>query len=312
MKSYSARLDEQIRQKRTPALVGLDPRWSLIPDTIRNGKSANFAGRAEAYREFCCELIDVVSPLVPAVKPQVAFFEQLGPDGIHALQAIMTYARKSGLIVIADAKRGDIGSTATAYAEAWIAGDDPNSAAFPSDALTINPYLGSDTLTPFVQTAVAHGAGVYVLVRTSNPGAGVFQDGRLDDGRQLFEKVADEVESLNKQHRGSDQYGPVGAVVGATWPHELKDLRHRMPCTPLLVPGYGSQGGTAADVAHAFDENGTGGLINSSRGINFAWHQPRFAQEFSPDQWRQAVEAATHAMISDLATHTPAAALRSH
>jgi orotidine-5'-phosphate decarboxylase len=308
MPGYSDRLNLRIKRLRTSALVGLDPRWDWLPDEIVRSATASggttFEIQARAFEAFSCSIIDVVASLVPAVKPQVAFFEQLGPAGMTALLNVMKYARKAGLIVIADAKRGDIGSTASAYADAWLAGESPDAAPYPADALTINAYLGKDTLQPFVDAAVSRGAGLYVLVRTSNPGAAVFQD-RASDGDKLFETVADVVQSLNNEFWPGDSYGGVGAVVGATWPQELSDLRSRMPNTPLLVPGYGSQGGIAADVAGAFAENGLGAVINSSRGINFAFRRDDLASQFGPEKWRDAIAAATHEMIADLREHTP-------
>lgn len=190
MPGYSDRLNLRIKRLRTSALVGLDPRWDWLPDEIVRSATASggttFEIQARAFEAFSCSIIDVVASLVPAVKPQVAFFEQLGPAGMTALLNVMKYARKAGLIVIADAKRGDIGSTASAYADAWLAGESPDAAPYPADALTINAYLGKDTLQPFVDAAVSRGAGLYVLVRTSNPGAAVFQD-RASDGDKLFE-----------------------------------------------------------------------------------------------------------------------------
>ncbi len=308
MSGYSDRLNLRIKQLNTSALVGLDPRYDLLPDEITAAAAAaggsKFEIQARAFEVFCCSIIDIVAPLVPAVKPQVAFFEQLGPPGMTALHSVMQYARNAGLIVVADAKRGDIGSTASAYADAWLAGESPDAAPYPADALTINAYLGKDTLQPFVDAAVDRGAGLYVLVRTSNPGAAVFQD-RETAGDKLFETVADVVQSLNQEFWPGESFGGVGAVVGATWPQELSDLRRRMPNTPLLVPGYGSQGGTAADVAGAFEDNGFGAIINSSRGINFAYRREDLAEQFAPNQWRQAIEAATHQMIADLRQHTP-------
>ena len=303
MTSYSTRLHDRINSLGTSALVGLDPRFDLLPDEIRDAAAAKhsetLAIRAAAFEQFSCEIIDIVAPLVPAVKPQVAFFEQLGPAGSTALLNVMNHARKAGLIVIADAKRGDIGSTAAAYADAWIAGEDPSAAPYPADALTVNAYLGSDTLQPFIDVSRERGGGIYVLVRTSNPGAAVFQD-RTSDDTKLFEAVADTVRDINSEHWPDDDFGSVGAVVGATWPEELNQLRSRMSNTPLLVPGYGSQGGTAADVAGAFRLDGLGALINSSRGINFAWQREPLKDEFAPEKWRDALEAATHQMIDDL------------
>ncbi|MFY9252155.1 MAG: orotidine-5'-phosphate decarboxylase [Fuerstiella sp.] len=306
MPTYSQRLNSRVQHLGTSALVGLDPRWDWLPEEITD--RANAAGgselevQARGFNYFCREIVDVVAPLVPAVKPQIAFFEQLGPYGVMAVQEVIQAARDQGLIVIADAKRGDIGSTAAAYADAWLAGEDPDAAPFAADCLTVNAYLGKDTLQPFVDACIQRNAGIYVLVRTSNPGATVFQD-RSMDGTTLFESVADVVQSLNVDNWPDDAYGNVGAVVGATWPEELNALRQRMPHTPLLVPGYGSQGGTAADVAGAFDAEKLGAVINSSRGINFAYRQDRYVAEFAPNRWREAIEAATHQMIADLREH---------
>ncbi|MCH2202377.1 MAG: orotidine-5'-phosphate decarboxylase [Fuerstiella sp.] len=299
MTAYMTRLEGRIRSLGTPALVGLDPRWNQLPAEITRGEMSPSTQRiAEGFHQFCTEIIDIVSTLVPAVKPQVAFFEQLGPAGMEALHHVMQYARSKQLIVIADAKRSDIGSTAAAYSDAWLDGTS-GKAAFPADALTVSPYLGDDTLQPFLETAAERNAGIYVLVRTSNAGAAAFQDRKTED-TTVFEAVADTIQQLNLQHRGVGQWGPVGAVVGATWPQELADLRARMPNTPFLVPGYGTQGGSSADVAAAFQYGPAGALINSSRAINFAWRRPEWKDRFGEERWRDAVLASTQQMIMDL------------
>ena len=307
MLSYATRLNAAIRRKRTPALVGLDPRFDQLPAGVVQAAAARGAAderhlAAAAFEEFCFRLIDVVAPLLPAVKPQAAFFEELGPAGCAVLARVIRRAREAGLIVICDAKRGDIGSTAEAYARGYLAGADPDAAAWAADALTVNPYLGPDTLEPFVRVAVERGAGIYVLVRTSNPGAGAFQ-GERSDPRPLYRRVADVIEELAQQTAAEDSggYGAVGAVVGATWPAELAELRQAMPHAPLLIPGYGSQGAGAADVAAAFGPDGLGALVNSSRAINFAYRSPQYSDEFSPDRWEDAAAAATRDMIADLA-----------
>ncbi len=311
--NYATRLNAAIRAKQTPALVGLDPRFEWLPDDVIKSARSRCATEREvvatAYEEFCCRVIDVVAPLVPAVKPQSAFFEELGPSGGAALATILSKARKAGLITICDAKRGDIGSTAEAYARAYLAGADPQSAPWSADALTVNPYLGRDTLDPFVHRAKECGGGIYVLVRTSNPGAGSFQDPR-SEGIRLYERVAAVVEELATAGPQDEGFGIVGAVVGATYPGELSELRAAMPHVPLLVPGYGSQGGTSADVAGAFRADGLGGLVNSSRGINFAFRKAPYAGQFAPDEWEAAIALATKEMIADLAEHTFAGQLR--
>ena len=313
MPDYSSRLNARIQQLHTPALVGIDPRWESLPLSIRTAAQSRTTNRLErdawAFECFSKQLIDIVAPLVPAVKPQVAFFEQLGVPGIAALLSVMTYARNAGLIVIADAKRGDIGSTAEAYAQAWLAGEDQDAAAFPADALTINPYLGSDTLQPFADLAHRRNAGLYVLVRTSNPGAVEFQD-RVAEGRPLFEVIAQTVQNLSESTRATNgTFGCVGAVVGATWPTQLTTLRQQMPAVPLLIPGYGAQGGTSSDTAGAFNSDGLGAVVNNSQGINFAWHRQPYSEQFGEARWQDAIAAATRDMIADLAQNTPAGKL---
>lgn len=313
MPDFPSRLNSRIVTLKTPALVGIDPRWELLPLPIRTAAESRSVNRIErdawAFEAYAKQLIDIVAPLVPAIKPQVAFFEQLGVAGFAALHSVMHYARKAGLIVIADAKRGDIGSTAEAYADAWLAGEDPAASAWPADALTVNPYLGTDSLQPFVELAHRRNAGLYVLVRTSNPGAAEFQD-RNSDGNSLFEIVAMTVQRLSEKTRVNDSvFGCVGAVVGATWPEQLLHLRKQMPAVPLLIPGYGAQGGTSSDTAGAFNPDGLGAVVNSSRGINFAWQRKPYSEQFGEARWQDAIEAATRDMIADLARNTAAGRL---
>jgi orotidine-5'-phosphate decarboxylase len=260
---------------------------------------------AHVYQTFCEQTIDVVAPLVAAVKPQMAFFEQLGPPGMTVLAQVIQYARQNELLVILDGKRNDIGSTAQAYAEAYL-GADSN---WQADALTVNPYLGDDSLAPFVNVARQRDAGVFVLVKTSNPGSKLFQDLTLD-GKTLFEHVAQHVESTARETRGMCGYGVVGAVVGATYAEQLNQLRSAMPSSWFLVPGFGAQGASAKDVAGAFDQRGLGAVINSSRDITFAYEKPKYAQRFGPSRWQEAIEAATRAMIEQMAVETPAGRLR--
>lgn len=312
MTDYVTRLHAAIAKKGTPALVGLDPRWASLPDDIRRAADDQpgneLQRRSWAYEVFCSKVIDVVAPLVPAVKPQVAFFEECGPSGMTALERVIRHARSAGLLVVADAKRGDIGTTAEAYAAAWLAGENPDVAPYAADALTVSPYLGPDTLLPFVETAKNRGAGLYILVRTSNPESGIFQE-LVADGRNVYQHVAAEVERLSEATRGGSKYGFVGAVVGATYPEELKQLRGQMPSSPLLVPGYGAQGGTAADVAESFDSDGLGALINSSRGVIFAYEKQPFRELAVAKGWEAAVEASARHFIADLRANTPASRL---
>lgn len=306
MPHFTDRLAEAVQRRGNPVCVGLDPRYDQLPAVLRTPEQPDPIDRAEAYRAFCQGIVDVVAPLVPVVKPQVAFFEQLGPPGMQALAEIVQYAAARGLLVILDAKRNDIGSTASAYADAWLGSG--RQSTFAGDAMTVSPYLGADSLEPFVQTAGERDAGVFILVKTSNPGGGWLQD-LVAAGQPVFRHVGQMVESLAEQSAGACGYGYVGAVVGATHPQQLAELRQAMPHTWFLVPGYGSQGGTAADVAAAFDDRGFGAVVNNSRGIIFAHDRPAYRDKFAPGQWQDAVRAATLAMIDDLRAGTPAGKL---
>jgi orotidine-5'-phosphate decarboxylase len=295
MNHFADRLFDAVRQKRTPLCVGLDPRYDSLPAAIRARHPSTLAGQARAYEEFCFRVIELVAPFVTIVKPQSAFFEACGPDGFDALLNVMRHARKHGLLTILDAKRNDIASTAQAYAETAFR-------VFDADAITVNPYLGRDSIEPFLQVGRPLGRGLFILVRTSNPGGGQFQD-LTSSGRTLYAHVAEAVQAWSAENPSAVGYGDVGAVVGATKPVELGDLRRLMPSVPLLVPGYGAQGGSSADTAAAFDAAGLGAVINSSRGILFP---------FKPEQtdWEAAVLRAARSAIADLEQHTPAGWLR--
>lgn len=297
MDPFIDRLAAAVKQKN-PVLVGLDPRAEQLPPGLLPCGAVNPRDVAAAYESFCRGIIDVVAPLVPAVKPQAAFFEQIGPAGMTALASVIAHATSRGLIVILDAKRGDIGSTAAAYADGLLG----RGAASPwgADAVTVNPYLGDDSLAPFVQVAGQRAGGIFVLVKTSNPGGRLFQD-RLADGQPMYRHVGDYVETLAAETASACGYGRVGAVVGATYPEQLAELRQAMPHTWFLVPGYGSQGGTADDVQGAFDPQGLGAVVSSSRGIIFAHARPEYRERFGGERWQQAAEAACLAMIDELA-----------
>jgi len=303
---FPDRLDAAVRRCQNPVLVGLDPRSEMLPEGMLPDRAdPTPAEIAAAFGEFCRGVIDVVAPLVPAVKPQAAFFEEIGPSGMAVLAETIAYATDKGLLVILDAKRNDIGSTAAAYARGMLG---PGQSVWGADAMTVSPYLGDDSLRPFVEVASQRAAGVFVLVKTSNPGGGMLQD-LIADGRPLYRHVARYVEGLAVETAGACGYGSVGAVVGATYPDQLAELRSEMPQTWFLVPGFGAQGGTAGDVAGAFDEQGTGAIVNSSRGIIFAHSQAQYADRFGSSRWQEAVEAATQAMIERLRSETPAGRL---
>jgi orotidine-5'-phosphate decarboxylase len=303
---FADRLLAACRAKGNALCVGLDPRWDLLPDEVRSRHAVgSLEAMAGAYEEFCLRVLDVVAPLVPVVKPQSAFFEACGPAGLAALQVILLRAREHGLITILDSKRNDIASTAEAYADAAFAGtpcEGLRTPVWPADAMTINPYLGRDAVEPFLSSARKVDGGIFVLVRTSNKGAGQFQD--LESaGKPLYRHVAEGVAVWSAENLGSSGYGDVGAVVGATHPGELALIRQWIPSVVFLVPGYGAQGGSAGDVAAAFRADGSGAIVNSSRGIiaSFAPHEP---------DWEEAIDQATRTAIDDLAEATPMRRLR--
>jgi orotidine-5'-phosphate decarboxylase len=238
-----------------------------------------------------------VRDLVPVVKPQAAFFEQLGPVGMVSLGRVVKYASAAGLIVVMDAKRNDIGSTATGYADAYLGSGDRS--PWGSDSLTVSPYLGRDSIEPFVEVCDKREAGIFVLVKTSNPGGGLFQD-RVTGGETVFQAVAKLVTELNGPRVGASGFGPIGAVVGATYPEQLSEMRAAMPHSWILVPGYGAQGGSASDVLGAFDSRGLGGIVNSSRNIIFAHSRPEFRESCGDANWQRAVELATRQMNDEL------------
>ena len=307
---FADRLFLAIRQVGNPVLVGIDPRVEDLPRGFLDTFPADRRGFAEAIRTFGIGVVDAVAGLAPAVKFQAAFYEMYGPEGCEALHATASHAKKRGLVVIMDGKRNDIGSTAEAYAKAYLGkvwvGDHLES-SWPADALTVNPYLGSDGIDPFVKIASVENKGVFVLVRTSNPGAGDFQD-LIADGKPVYRHVAEHLGHWAAGHHGQEGYSLVGAVVGATYPEQLAELRQMLPGIIFLVPGFGAQGGTAADVAAAFDENGLGAVINSSRGLTFAYKRAEFAR-FGED-WQGAIQAAVAEMVEELALKTTSGRLR--
>lgn len=307
--TFATRINEAISRTGSVTCVGLDPRKSQLPSPLRDSVTDDSSQAwADVYTQFCCEIIDVVKDMVPCVKPQAAFFEQLGPAGMVSLGEVIGHATRAGLIVITDGKRNDIGSTATAYADAYLgsgpgitaAGGDAGSASpWGSDALTVSPYLGRDSIEPFVDVCDRRAAGIFVLVKTSNPGGGYLQDLRCGE-KKVYQTVAELVTSLNATRLNTDGYGPVGAVVGATYPDQLVELRAAMPHSILLVPGFGAQGGAADDVRAALDDTGRGAVINSSRGIIFAHAREEFAQKYGDARWHDAVRAATEQMNEQL------------
>ncbi len=297
-------LIEKIKKTKAPICVGLDPMLGYIPEHILKKSYGEFGetleGAADAIWQFNKEIVDHTCDLIPSVKPQIAMYEQFGIEGLKSYQKTVDYCQEKGLLVIGDAKRGDIGSTSAAYAvghlgKVQVGGN--TYSGFHTDFLTVNPYLGTDGVKPFVDVCNTDDKGLFVLVKTSNPSSGEFQD-RLIDGRPLYELVAEKVVEWGNASMDGD-YSNVGAVVGATYPEMSKILRGLMPHTYFLVPGYGAQGGTAADLAHCFNEDGLGAVVNSSRGIIAAYRQEKYSK-FGPEHFAEASRQAVIDMVADI------------
>ena len=298
------KLISNIRKTNAPIVVGLDPMLNYIPEHIQKKAFAEFGetleGAAEAIWQYNKGIVDATCDLIPAVKPQIAMYEQFGIPGLIAYKKTVEYCKSKDLVVIGDIKRGDIGSTSAAYAVGHLGQVQVGSkkyAGFDEDFATVNPYLGSDGVKPFMDVCKEEKKGIFVLVKTSNPSSGEFQD-RVIDGRPLYELVGEKVAQWGDELMG-DGYSYVGAVVGATYPEMGKVLRKIMPKTFILVPGYGAQGGKGADLVHFFNEDGLGAIVNSSRGIIAAYQQEKY-KEFGAENYADASRAAVKDMIADI------------
>lgn len=293
-----------IKKTGAPIVVGLDPMLNYIPEQVQQKAFAEYGetleGGAEAIWQFNKEIVDKTYDLIPAVKPQIAMYEQFGLPGLAAFKKTVDYCKEKGLVVIGDIKRGDIGSTSAAYAVGHIGKVKVGSktyAPFDEDFVTVNPYLGSDGVNPFLDVCKEEKKGIFVLVKTSNPSSGEFQDQKID-GRPLYELVGEKVAAWGSEVMG-DEYSYVGAVVGATYPEMGKVLRKVMPKAYILVPGYGAQGGKGKDLVHFFNEDGLGAIVNSSRGIIAAYKQEQYAK-FGAENFGDASRAAVETMVADI------------
>ncbi len=298
------KLIDKIQKTNAPIVVGLDPMLSYIPQHIQDTAFAQYGetleGAAEAIWQFNKGIVDATYELIPAVKPQIAMYEQFGIPGLMAYKKTIDYCKGKDLVVIGDVKRGDIGSTSAAYAAAHLGKVQVGRklcSGFDADFATVNPYLGSDGVKPFIDVCREEHKGLFILVKTSNPSSGEFQD-RIIDGRPLYEWVGEKVAQWGEEYMGGD-YSYIGAVVGATYPEMGKALRKIMPKTFILVPGYGAQGGKGADLVHFFNENGLGAIVNSSRGIIAAYKQEKYAS-FGGENYADASRAAVRDMIDDI------------
>lgn len=300
------KLIEKIKQTNAPIVVGLDPMMGFIPEHITKKAFKEYGetleGAAEAIWLFNKAIVDSTCDLIPAVKPQIAMYEQFGIPGMTAFKRTVDYCKEKGLIVIGDIKRGDIGSTSSAYAVGHLGKVTVGSKSyygFDEDFVTVNPYLGSDGVNPFLEVCKEEKKGIFVLVKTSNPSSGEFQD-RFIDGKPLYELVGEKVAAWGEECMGTD-YSYVGAVVGATYPEMGKVLRKVMPKSFILVPGYGAQGGKGKDLVHFFNEDGLGAIVNSSRGIIAAYKNDQYKERFAPENFADASRQAVLDMIDDIA-----------
>ncbi len=298
MAEFADRLTTAIARHSAPCVVGLDPVLEYIPDDFLRAcglsRDGDLEERARAIEAYCVLTLEAVHGVVPAIKPQMAYFELYGSYGMRALEHCIELARSLDLLVLLDGKRGDIGSTSRAYAEAYLARGPAR--PYEVDCMTLNPYLGSDSLEPFVEVALAHGKGLFVCVRTSNAGADLVQLQRAQDGRFVYEVVADFVNDLNARSLGESGFGSVGAVVGATQAEAAAGLRARMPTTLFLVPGFGAQGGSLDTVRACFDEHGRGAIVNSSRAVMYP---ARFGGARN-DTGRAAIRAAAEDLVAQV------------
>ena len=300
-----SKLIDKIVNTGAPIVVGLDPKLDFVPEAIKKRcfeeKGENLEGVAEAFWQFNKEIIDNVYDVVPAVKPQIAMYEEIGIPGLIAFKKTVDYCKEKGLIVIGDIKRGDIGSTAQSYAVGHLGGvkvGDKVFKGFDEDFVTVNPYLGSDGVKPFIDICNKEDKGIFVLAKTSNPSSGEFQD-KLVDGKPLYEVVGAKIREWGEESMDGD-YSNVGAVVGATYPEMGKVLRELMPKTYILVPGYGAQGGKGKDLINFFNKDGLGAIVNSSRGIIAAWKSDNYKQ-FNDGKVGEAARAAVLDMKADIA-----------
>ena len=294
MKNAIDRLIEKIKQMNNPTVMGLDPRYEMIPKCVTEKYSLDLEGVSKAIIEYNKALIDATYDIIPAIKPQIAFYEMFGIEGMNAFKETCKYAKEKGMIVIADIKRGDIGSTAQGYSNAFLGKTkigEKEESIFDVDFVTINPYMGTDCVKPFIDDCKKYDKGIFILVKTSNPSSGELQDLKLENGEEIYTYVAQLVEKWGEDLRGEFGYSSISAVVGATYPEQLKKLRKNAPHTYFLIPGYGAQGGKPSDIALGFDNNGLGGIVNASRSLMCAYKSDKWKEKFNERDYAQATIA---------------------
>jgi len=296
-------LIKKINETNNPTVMGLDPRYEMLPKCVREKYSSDLDGVAQAIIEYNKALIDATYDIIPSVKPQIAFYEMYGIPGMQAFKETCEYAKQKGMVVIADIKRGDIGSTATGYSNAYLGKTkigEREQSIFDIDFVTVNPYMGTDCVKPFIEDCKKYNKGLFILVKTSNPSSGELQDLKLETGEEIYTRVAKLVENWGEELRGENNYSSISAVVGATYPEQLKQIREKAPHTYFLIPGYGAQGGRVEDIALGFDKNGLGGIVNASRSLMCAYKSELWRDKFEEKDYAKATRAEAIRMRDEL------------
>ena len=303
MKNIIDQLIEKIKIMKNPTVIGLDPRYEMLPKYVKDKYPKTLEGVGQAIIEYNKALIDAIYDIIPAIKPQIAFYEMYGIPGMQAFKVTCEYAKQKGMFVIADIKRGDIGSTAQGYSNAYLGKtkiEENEQSLYDIDFVTVNPYMGTDCVKPFIDDCKKYNKGLFILVKTSNPSSGELQDEKLENGEEVYTRVAKYVEKWGEKLRGEYNYSSISAVVGATYPEQLKQLRQIAPHTYFLIPGYGAQGGKAEDIALGFDENGLGGIVNASRSLMCAYKSDMWKDKFEEKDYAKATRAEAIRMKEEL------------
>ncbi len=303
MKNIIDQLIEKIKIMKNPTVIGLDPRYEMLPKCVKDKYPKTLEGVGQAIIEYNKALIDAIYDIIPAIKPQIAFYEMYGIPGMQAFKVTCEYAKQKGMFVIADIKRGDIGSTAQGYSNAYLGKtkiEENEQSLYDIDFVTVNPYMGTDCVKPFIDDCKKYNKGLFILVKTSNPSLGELQDVKLENGEEVYTRVAKYVEKWGEELRGEYNYSSISAVVGATYPEQLKQLRQIAPHTYFLIPGYGAQGGKAEDIALGFDENGLGGIVNASRSLMCAYKSDMWKDKFEEKDYAKATRAEAIRMKEEL------------
>ena len=303
MANMMDRLIDKIKETNNPTVIGIDPKYDMIPECIKNKYEQNMEGVAKAIEEFNKALIDATFDIIPAVKINIAFYEMYGLEGMKVFEETCKYAKEKGMLVMADIKRGDIGSTSKAYSNAFLGRTqigEKEEKIYDVDFVTLNPYMGIDSVKPFIEDCKKYNKGAFIIVKTSNPSSGDLQDLKLENGEEAYTRVAKLGEEWGEDLRGKYGYSSISAVVGATYPKQLKDLRKTAPHTFFLIPGYGAQGGKAEDIALGFDSNGIGGIVNSSRGLMCAYKSDLWKDKYTEERFAEATRQEAIRMRNEL------------